>query len=173
MAQREVWFQLQLVGWQAEAFTKLIGPVHPGLFERTPRGFVDGVHGSGFFFREIRRVRCPFVVPRRLVRYMSSYDMNDLLTLVTTDQAEGLSLHSGQMPVVRLGGEPHPIEGPAITIENAEMLLGSLATTRQVRELRERGTYEFIYTFRESTRFRVRAWMQDDQLQLDLQRLDA
>ncbi|MEO6034345.1 MAG: hypothetical protein ABIQ35_03735, partial [Verrucomicrobiota bacterium] len=54
---------------------------------------------------------------------MSSYDMTDLLTLVTTDRAEGLSLHTGQSPVVHLWGEPHPIEGPSLTPENAETLL--------------------------------------------------
>jgi hypothetical protein len=68
IARREIWFQLQLVGWQRDAFTQLIAPVHPGFFERTPQGFVDGVHTSGFFFREIWRVRCPFVVPGQLVR---------------------------------------------------------------------------------------------------------
>lgn len=66
IATREVWFQLQLVGWKAE--TELISPPHPGIFERTSEGFVDGLVGSGFYFREIRRVRCPFIVPGRLVR---------------------------------------------------------------------------------------------------------
>src|SRR5690242_11214019 len=99
---------------------------------------------------------------------MSSYDLNDLLTLVTEEGAEGLSLHSGQMPVVHLGGEPHAIAGPALTLENAEMLVKSLATTRQIRELRESRNSEFIYTFRESTQFKVQARIEDDQVQLDL-----
>jgi Tfp pilus assembly ATPase PilU len=104
---------------------------------------------------------------------MSSYDITDLLTLVTTDRAEGLSLHTGEQPIVHLGGEPHPIKGPPITTENAETLLRSLATTRQVRELREHRAAEFIYTFGGSTQFRVQARIQHDQVQLELQRLAA
>jgi len=101
------------------------------------------------------------------------YDMTDLLTLITVERAEGLSLHAGQRPVVHLGGEPHPIEGPLITSENAETLLRSLATTRQLRDFREHGTAEFIYTFQDSTQFRVQARMQHEQVQLELQRLAA
>ena len=103
----------------------------------------------------------------------SGYDMTDLLTLITTDLAEGLTLHAGQPPVVHLGGEPHPIEGPPITPENAEALLRSLATTRQHREFRDHGTAEFMYTFQDSTQFRVQVRMHHDQVQLELQRLGA
>jgi Tfp pilus assembly ATPase PilU len=46
-----------------------------------------------------------------------------------------------------------------------------LATTWWVREFREHGAAEFIYTFRDSTQFRVQARMQHDQLELELQRL--
>ena len=99
--------------------------------------------------------------------------MTDLLTLITVDRAEGLSLRVGQQPVVHLGGEPHPIDGPAITPENAETLLRSLATARQVRKFREHGAVEFIYAFQYSTRFGVQARMQHDQIQLELQRLAA
>ena len=97
--------------------------------------------------------------------------MTDLLTLIIEERAGGLSLHAGQPPVVHLDGEPHSVERPSITPENAQTLFQSLATTRQVRELREHGTAEFIYTFRDSTQFRVQARMQHDQVQLELQRL--
>jgi len=75
IARRQVWFQLQLVGWEADTFSKLIAP-HHGFFEaeHTPKGFVDGVLGSGFFFREIWRVRCPLLVPGRLLH--STRDCN-------------------------------------------------------------------------------------------------
>ncbi len=99
------------------------------------------------------------------------YNMTDLLTLINAERAEGLSLNAGQPPVVHLDGKPCPVDGPPITPENAEMLLRSLATTRQVREFRKHGTAEFIYTFRDSTQFRVQAKMQHDQVQLELRRL--
>src|SRR5829696_4154991 len=78
---------------------------------------------------------------------MSSYEITDLLNLVTTENAESLSLHTGELPVVHLGGEPHPIEGPPITPENAQILFRSLATPQQVREFSEHRTADFIYIF--------------------------
>ena len=100
----------------------------------------------------------------------SEYEMTDLLTLILSKRAEGLSLHVGKPPVVHLHAEPHAIEGPVITPENAESLLRSLADTRQVRQLRAAGGLEFVYTFRDVP-FRVQVRAEDEDVCLDLQRL--
>src|SRR5213075_254386 len=100
----------------------------------------------------------------------SEYEMTDLLTLVLSERAEGLSLRAGEPPVVHLRADPHTIEGPAITPENAESLLRSLADTRQVRQLRAAGALEFVYTFRDIS-FRVQVRAEDEDVSLDLQRL--
>jgi Tfp pilus assembly ATPase PilU len=100
------------------------------------------------------------------------YDMKDLLTLVESEHAEGLSLHPGQPPVVHLKGEPHTVEGPPITPENADSLFRTLADTRRVREFRSGGSIEFVHTFR-SSRFRVQARAEHDAVYLDLRRLKA
>jgi len=81
------------------------------------------------------------------------YSMDDLLEVVSADKAEELRLHVGTPPIIVLRGEDHPVEGPAITVEDAEQLLRSMADTRQRREINERGAAEFVYTFRDSTRF--------------------
>jgi Tfp pilus assembly pilus retraction ATPase PilT len=65
--------------------------------------------------------------------------MDDLLHLVHSDGADGLRLQVGEPPVIVLDGEPQPIEGPAISTEEAEHLLQSITDTRQRRDLRERG----------------------------------
>ena len=96
--------------------------------------------------------------------------MDDLLDLVSTEHAEELRLHVGTSPVMVLRGEHHTIEGPLITAENAELLLRSIADTRQTREMRGRGETEFVYTFRGSSRFLVRAKMEDEHVAIDLQR---
>ena len=96
--------------------------------------------------------------------------MEDLLELVTGEQADGLSLHVGTPPVIVVRGECHTVEGPVITPENADQLVKSLADTRQARDIRERGKAEFVYTFRDSSRFLVRAKMEDENVGLDLQR---
>ena len=67
---------------------------------------------------------------------------------ILSERADGLSLRAGNPPVVHLHADPHTIEGPAITPENAESLLRSLADTRQVRQLRETGGLEFVAVLR-------------------------
>ena len=70
----------------------------------------------------------------------------------------------GQAPAVRLRGEVHLIEGPAVSPEHTETLLRSLADTRQMRQLHEHGKAEFLFTFRESVRFRVTARTEHDEV---------
>ena len=94
--------------------------------------------------------------------------MDDLLRLLHSDGADELRLHVGTPPVIVLDGEPQTIEGPAITTEDAERLLQSVANTRQRRELREHGMVEFIYKFRGSTAFVVRAKMEDENVGIDV-----
>lgn len=101
------------------------------------------------------------------------YDIADLLSLVATERAERLCLRIGQPPVIRLGGEPHPIDGPAISPEGIDKLVRGLATTRQVRELRTQGKTEFIYDLKGVTQYIVMARMQNDLLHLELERLNA
>ena len=100
------------------------------------------------------------------------YDMKDLLTLMESEHAEGLSLHPGQPPVFHLKGEPHTVEGPPVTPENADSLLRTLANTRRVREFRRGGSIEFVHTFR-SSQFRVQARTEQGGVYLDLRRLKA
>jgi Tfp pilus assembly ATPase PilU len=94
--------------------------------------------------------------------------MDDLLHLVHSDGADGLRLHVGQPPVIILDGEEQQIEGPAITVENAEQLLQSISDTRQRRDLREHGAVEFIYRFRGRANFVVSAKIKDENVCMDI-----
>jgi Tfp pilus assembly ATPase PilU len=85
------------------------------------------------------------------------YSMDDLLQLWKKEKADALNLRTGAPPVIVRHGRPEPIEGPPVTLEEAEHLLHSITTTRQRRELREREVVEFIYTLRRRTPFVVRA----------------
>jgi Tfp pilus assembly ATPase PilU len=102
----------------------------------------------------------------------AEYDMKDLLSLIESEHAEGLSLHPGQPPVVHLKGEPHTVEGPAITPENADGLFRALADTRRVREFRSHGSVDFVHAF-QSSQFKVLARAEHDAVYLDLRRLKA
>lgn len=92
---------------------------------------------------------------------MLTVSMDDLLHLLHSDGADELRLHVGQPPVIVLEGEQQPLEGPAITTEDAQQLWQSIANTRQRREFREHGVMEFIYRFRGRADFVVRARMED------------
>lgn len=83
LVKQEIWFQLELIDWQAGKLSDLQRQYHPTVFLENPNGFVDGVVSSGSFFWEIRRVRCPGTIPGRLV--LSSRDhVQDLKTLVAS-----------------------------------------------------------------------------------------
>ena len=59
----------------------------------------------------------------------AEYDMKDLLTLIESERADGLSLYPGNL-VVHLDGERHPVEGPPITPENAGSLFCATPTAK-------------------------------------------
>jgi len=97
------------------------------------------------------------------------YSMDNLLTLITTEQARELRFRAGTPPVVVLNDEPHAMEGPPLTAESAEQLLRSVATTRHMRQLRERGEVTFIYTLQGSSPFLIRALIENQNVIFDVQ----
>ena len=96
------------------------------------------------------------------------YSIDDLLALVRTEHAEELRLRVGYPPVMVLRGEDYPVEGPALTVQGADDLLRSIANTRQMRELRDSGFIDFIYTFRNASPFLVHATLEDEIISLRL-----
>jgi len=88
LVKQGIWFQIELIDWQVGKLSNLQRQYHPTVFLENPNGFVDGVVSSGFFFWEIRRVRCPATIPGRLV--LSSRDhVQDLKTLVASLECLG------------------------------------------------------------------------------------
>jgi Tfp pilus assembly ATPase PilU len=90
------------------------------------------------------------------------YSMSHLLELAHTEHAEQLSICVGAPPVFVIEDRRHEVEGHALTAEEAEQLLRGIANTRQMRELRARGTVQFMYTFRGATSFLVCARLQHE-----------
>jgi twitching motility protein PilT len=83
------------------------------------------------------------------------YAMDNLLNLVNTEKAEELHLDFGVPPAIQVQGELHTIEGPPVSPENIELLLQSIASERQIQDIRGRGNSKFIYPFGDASRFRV------------------
>jgi twitching motility protein PilT len=97
------------------------------------------------------------------------YSMDNLLTLVTSEQARELRFRAGAPPIIVMDDEPHALEGPPITAENVAWLLRSIATSREMRELKVHGVVEFIYHFQRNSPFLVRARMRDGTVSFDVE----
>ena len=99
------------------------------------------------------------------------YNVIDLLQLIVAERAEGLTLQSGKPPVIELQGISNSIEGPALSPENVDILLRDLAGTRRMREFRQRGNIEFVYTYQNAAQFQVEAKTEGDQVRIELRRV--
>jgi Tfp pilus assembly ATPase PilU len=89
------------------------------------------------------------------------YRMEDLLVLLTAEQAKELRFRAGHPPVIVAEDEQHPLQGPPLTGEDVGQLLRSVATSRQMRELRMSGAVQFIYVLPDRSPFLIRAKMED------------
>jgi len=96
------------------------------------------------------------------------YSLDDLIHVLHSDGADKLKLQVGQPPILVIDGEDQAIEGPVITVDDAQQLLQSVTDTRQRRELREYGGIEVVYRFRQCASFVVRARLQNDNVYLEI-----
>ena len=96
------------------------------------------------------------------------YHMDHLLTLLTIEQAQELRFRAGSPPLIVSEDEQHSLQGPPITGEDVVWLLRTLATSRQMRDLRWSGEVRFIYTARGRRPFLVRAKMDDENILFDV-----
>ena len=94
--------------------------------------------------------------------------MDHLLTLLTIEQAKELHFRAGSPPLIVSDDEQHSLQGPPITDEDVAWLLRSLATSRQMRDLRSCGEVRFIYTRRGRIPFLVRAKVENENITFDV-----
>src|SRR5258708_38816804 len=80
---------------------------------------------------------------------LNHYSISDLLSLVRTAEAEKVLLEVGYTPILFLKGQKIEINGPDVTTEAMEELLHSVASTRQIRSLRENGIIEFVTVYQQ------------------------
>lgn len=88
-----------------------------------------------------------------------AYSMDNLLTLIRSEQARELRIRAGVPPIVISEDETHTLEGPPLTTEAAEQLLRSIANTRQMRVLQQSGAVDFMFHFEGKLPFLVHAKM--------------
>lgn len=98
----------------------------------------------------------------------SMNSIDDLLHLLHSDGADALRLAVGQPPILVLDGADQALEGPSLTIEDADQILQRIANSRQRRTLRQCGLVEFIYTFRDRASFVVQARLEGERVEINI-----
>ncbi len=82
--------------------------------------------------------------------------------MLTHWKAKELLFRPGSPPVIVSEVERYPLHGPPITGEEVMRLLRSMASSRQVRELRACGKVLFVYTLPDRSLFLVCARLEDE-----------
>ena len=100
-----------------------------------------------------------------------TYSMADLLALILRERAEELRFRVDQSPVMVVQGAARSIDVPAITRDEVAELFRSIASEDQLKELRACGDVQFIYSFRDLSRFAVTAAAQREAFDLKITNL--
>jgi len=85
------------------------------------------------------------------------YQMDQLLNLLTAEKARELQFRAGSPPIIISEQERYLLQGPPIDGQELVNLLRCLANSRQMRDLRESGAVQFVYTAPGRSPFVVRA----------------
>jgi Tfp pilus assembly pilus retraction ATPase PilT len=99
------------------------------------------------------------------------YCMKDLLELLVREGAEELRLLTDHSPVMLMRDKTLAIELPAVTADNVAVLLESIATEEQLKELQQCGDVHFVYVFQNSVRVGVTAKLEHKALNVSMRRL--
>jgi Tfp pilus assembly pilus retraction ATPase PilT len=96
------------------------------------------------------------------------YRMEHLLILLTNEQAKELRFRAGSPPLLVSEDEQHSLQGPPITTEDIVRLLRDVASSRHMRDLRDRGEVQFVYTTSTRSPFLVRAELEGENVVFDV-----
>ena len=87
-------------------------------------------------------------------------DMTELLQLVVDEGVSDLHIEVNAPPMVRLHGSLTPLDVPALTPEDTERMVKSIASESQMQQIQQVGTVDFGFGFGDKARFRVSAFKQ-------------
>src|SRR5262249_24410143 len=85
------------------------------------------------------------------------YQMDQLLNLLMAERGRELQFRAGRPPLMVVDDEQLSLQGPPMTEDDLVRLLRDLASSIQMRDLRERGAVQFLYTALSRAPFLVNA----------------
>lgn len=101
------------------------------------------------------------------------YCLNDLLKLIESEQAEELRLEPGRSPEMAVGGRVRLLDLPPITGDEVAELFRAFALPEHLEELSRCGDVHFNFSFPQSARFKVSAFLKGQEISLKLRRLSG
>ncbi len=81
--------------------------------------------------------------------------MDDLLALVVEEGASDLHITVGSPPVLRIHGALQPLDSEPLTADDTERIMRAITSEDHIQRVREGGTTDFGFGFRDLARFRV------------------
>ena len=99
------------------------------------------------------------------------YRLEDLVKLALREGAKELHFQAGSAPLMVSGGKSRALDLPTLTNEHVTELFCSFATEAQVEELRRCGDVGFNHQFQNSSRFRVNALMERENISVKMKLL--
>jgi twitching motility protein PilT len=91
---------------------------------------------------------------------MGTVPMEDLLRLVIDEGASDLHISVGSPPVLRLRGHLTKLDVSPLTPEDTEVLARSITSEGNLQRVKEEGSVDFAFSFREQDRFRANVYRQ-------------
>ena len=95
-------------------------------------------------------------------------DMKALLRLTMDRDASDLHLTVGRPPILRIGGELSPLEGPPLSMADMRILLYSIMSVRQRSSYELDREIDFALALEDGKRFRINAYHQKGQMAASL-----
>lgn len=98
-------------------------------------------------------------------------DLKELLKTVLAEGAYGLTVRTGELPVIHYAKGSQLIEGTYPTHEEVSSLLQELVLSREMRQFREQGVVHFTQTLDGHVRLLGGARKEKDEIHLELRRM--
>ena len=91
---------------------------------------------------------------------MATVPMEDLLRLAIDEGASDIHLSVGSAPVLRMRGELIKLDVAPLTAEDTEMLARAVTSETNLQRVKEEGSVDFAFSYRDTDRFRANVYRQ-------------